>query len=494
MPLDLSRLQNATVLVVGDVMLDRYFWGEVGRISPEAPVPVLHIADKTAVLGGAGNVAANLAGLGCTVHLMGVLGDDDAGREVTEKMARAGIQSLLLANGSRPTITKTRLMAQNQQLLRIDEESPGPPSPELLAASLRRFHDLLPAAGAVILSDYGKGMLTGKICQKFIKPCRDRGVPVLVDPKGRDWSGYAGASCITPNTAELRLLSGRPLKEEGILYAVAAQARKKYGLEWLLLTRGARGIALFGQENQPLVIPSRAREVFDVSGAGDTVIATLAAGLAAGYGWEASARLANNAAGIVVRKLGTQPVYQDELFRELQYPELESSRKIFSLEDAQAQVAAWKLAGQKIVFTNGCFDLLHVGHIKLLHGAAARGDKLVVGLNSDASVTRLKGSGRPILAQGERATILSALECVHMVIIFEEDTPLKLIEALRPHTLVKGADYRKDTVVGHELLKEWGGQVVLVDLVEGMSTSGIVELVSGEHQPPKKASKSEIPS
>ena len=486
MPPDLSQLKNATVIVVGDLMLDRYFWGEVGRISPEAPVPVLHIADKTAVLGGAGNVAANLAALGCTVHLMGVLGDDAAGREVADKMARAGIRSLLLANGSRPTITKTRLMAQNQQLLRIDEESPGPPSPEHIERGLSRFDDLLPEAGAVILSDYGKGMLTREICQKFIKPCRDRGVPVLVDPKGRDWSGYAGASCITPNTAELRLLAGRPLKEEGKLYAAATQARKKYGLEWLLLTRGARGIALFGQEPQPLLIPSRAREVFDVSGAGDTVIATLAAGLAAGYDWITSARLANSAAGIVVRKLGTQPVYQDELFRELHYPELETSRKIFSLEDARAQVAAWKLAGQKIVFTNGCFDLLHVGHIKLLHAAAARGEKLVVGLNSDASVTRLKGSGRPILAQGERATILSALECVNMVIIFEEDTPLGLIEALRPHTLVKGADYRQETVVGHELMKEWGGQVVLVDLVEGMSTSGIVERVWGEHQPLKK--------
>jgi D-beta-D-heptose 7-phosphate kinase/D-beta-D-heptose 1-phosphate adenosyltransferase len=494
MPPDLSLLNKATVIVVGDVMLDRYFWGEVSRISPEAPVPVLHIANKTAVLGGAGNVAANLAGLGCTVHLLGALGDDAAGREVAAKMAQAGIQSLMLVNGSRPTITKTRLMAQHQQLLRIDEESPGPVPSEHLESALTSFRSLLPGAGAVILSDYGKGMLTGEICQKFIGPCRDLQVPVLVDPKRRDWSCYAGASCITPNTAELRLLAGRPLKEEDELCSAGSQAREKYGLDRLLLTRGAKGIALFGQEPSPLLIPSRAREVFDVSGAGDTVIATLAAGLAAGYGWEASARLANTAAGIVVRKLGTQPVYRDELFRELYYPELETNSKIFSLEDARTQVAAWNLQGHKIVFTNGCFDLLHSGHIKLLHAAAAYGDKLVVGLNSDASVTRLKGPGRPILGQGERAAILSALECVDMVIIFEEDTPLGLIEALRPHTLVKGADYHKETVVGHELMEQWGGKVVLVPLAEGMSTSGIVERVRGDYQALEKVSSSETPS
>ncbi len=494
MPPDLSLLNQATVIVVGDVMLDRYFWGEVSRISPEAPVPVLHLTDKTTVLGGAGNVAANLASLGCTVYLLGALGDDAAGREVAAKMAQAGIRNLILANGSRPTITKTRLMAQHQQLLRIDEESPGPVPPEHLEQALASFRSLLPGAGAVILSDYGKGMLAGEICQEFIVACRDLQVPVLVDPKRQDWSGYAGASCITPNTAELRLHAGHPLKEESELYSAGVQARKKYSLEWLLLTRGAKGIALFGREPQPLLIPSRAREVFDVSGAGDTVIATLAAGLAAGYGWEASARLANTAAGIVVRKLGTQPVYRDELFRELYYPELETSRKIFSLEDARTQIAAWNLQGHKIVFTNGCFDLLHAGHIKLFHAAASYGDKLVVGLNSDASVTRLKGPGRPILGQEERATILSALECVDMILIFGEDTPLGLIEALRPHILVKGADYRKETVLGHELLEQWGGKVVLVPLAEGVSTSGLLERVRGDSQALEKGSSSETPS
>ena len=364
--------------------------------------------------------------------------------------------------------------------MRLDEETTGPightESKALLDLALER----IPEAGVVILSDYGKGTLDSAFCSTLIRRARERHLPILVDPKGRDWTGYSGATCITPNTAELELTAGRQTATEETLIDAGAELIEKLQLDRLLVTRGPKGMVLFTRGNSPIVIPTQARDVFDVSGAGDTVIATTAAGVAAGLDWPDAARLANIAAGIVVGKVGTNPIRSAELALALRQGQNGTQRKICDLASARFMVEAWRAMGDSMVFTNGCFDILHAGHIRLLHAAAAEGERLVIGLNSDSSVKRIKGVHRPILPQQDRAAIIAALGCVDMVIVFEEDTPLSLIEALRPDVLVKGADYTREAVVGHELVEGWGGRVVLAPLIENLSTTGIVERVKGQ--------------
>ncbi|MEN6440738.1 MAG: bifunctional D-glycero-beta-D-manno-heptose-7-phosphate kinase/D-glycero-beta-D-manno-heptose 1-phosphate adenylyltransferase HldE [Syntrophobacter sp.] len=479
-----DNFEKAKVLVLGDIMLDRYTWGTVGRISPEAPVPVVRVTERSEVAGGAGNVAVNLASLGCGVTLCGIVGTDHPAGQLELIFQNAGVDYHPVVDPSRPTITKTRIMAKNQQLLRIDEETVSLPS----RAGAEEILSLLDAALAgydvLILSDYGKGVLLDpELTRQAIALGRKFKVPVLVDPKGKDWSRYTGATCVKPNTDELKAVSG-PISDENELIAEARKTLEARDLDWLLVTRGKSGMCLVGRDHPPLMVPARAREVYDVSGAGDTVIASLAAALAVGADMPEATRIANVCAGIVVGKLGTQPVTRNELRIALQTsgdgdP---SFNKIAIPAVAEVMAKNWRSSGLRVVFANGCFDLLHPGHVHLLHQARALGDRLIVGLNTDSSVRRLKGPTRPILRENDRATLLAALSCVDAVVLFDEDTPLALIERLRPDILVKGSDYTIDRVVGKDRVESWGGRVELVTVLAGHSTTGISNrIASGNH-------------
>jgi D-beta-D-heptose 7-phosphate kinase/D-beta-D-heptose 1-phosphate adenosyltransferase len=477
--------EKKRVLVMGDTMLDRYVWGQVRRISPEAPVPVVQMQRTSELPGGAGNVANNLAGLGCPVSLIGICGNDERAETLRRLMSEKGIAHHLICDHGRPTITKTRVMAQKQQILRLDEERVHTPDQNLL----KRVRSVMTAemanSAAVILSDYGKGMFaTHDFTQEVILAARSLRLPVLVDPKGVHWERYQQATCITPNTSELEAVAGVRLEQdEELLIATARQIRSRYDLAYLLVTRSAKGMCLIGPSEQIKLIPARSLEVFDVSGAGDTVIATLAAAVANRAPLNQAAELANIAAGIVVGKLGTQPVLRSELVTAMQFNDKNryfpySAAKMTTLEAALAKVAQWRAAGDQIVFTNGCFDLLHPGHISLLYQARALGDRLIVGLNTDASVRRLKGPQRPILSEQDRAAMLGALACVDLVVHFDEDTPLALIGHLKPDVLVKGSDYKPEQVVGKEVVEAYGGRVQLVDLVQGYSTTQLARQVA----------------
>jgi len=488
-----DRLGRTTVLVVGDVMLDCYYWGDVRRISPEAPVPVVtvKVSDKTYRLGGAGNVAANLSGLGCKAAVLGLVGEDAASRQLQELLAAFSIQDHCLADASRPTTTKTRIMASKQQVVRLDEEDGSGIGAPTAARLLMAVEGMLPTVDAVILSDYGKGMFDSiEFIQAIIQSCRKMNLPVFIDPKGRDWGRYVGATCVTPNTAELELAAGTEVKAESDLIPVATEIRRRLALDWLLVTRGPKGMALFGDDTSPVMIAARAREVFDVSGAGDTVIATLAACVATGLSLAEAASVANMAAGIVVGKLGTWAVrwseLADALINETEKKPASTLWKVADVQEASARLSRWRQAEQRIVFTNGCFDLLHPGHVSLLHQARQLGDRLIVGLNTDASIRRLKGDQRPILPGKDRAAILSALEDVDMVVFFDEDTPLNLIDQLRPDILVKGADYRVADVVGKSIVESYGGEVRLVDILQGHSTTAIARKLSADGQGTRK--------
>jgi D-beta-D-heptose 7-phosphate kinase/D-beta-D-heptose 1-phosphate adenosyltransferase len=472
------------LLVVGDLMLDRYLWGRVERISPEAPVPVLHLQRQTEAAGGAANVALNLAGLGARVVLGGSTGSDPEGERLLELLRAAGVSTgPVLRLQGHPTTTKTRVIGQHQQMLRIDRELVQPLEDAEQARLLETLQPYVEAPAerlpaALVLSDYAKGGLAPALCRALIRRARSRGIPVLVDPKGKDYGAYRGATLISPNRAELAAAGGAAADDIEGLLAVGRQVRADLRLDYLLLTLGEQGMALVGEGSETR-IPAHARDVYDVSGAGDTVIATLAAGLAAGLKMRDAARLANLAASVVVGKVGTTPVDAQELRQALDSEQaLEQSHKIRSPSQALAAVTQWRARGERIVFTNGCFDLLHAGHVAYLEQARRLGGRLVVGLNSDASVTRLKGPERPLMGEGDRARVLAALAAVDAVVVFGEPTPLRLIEALRPDVLVKGADYREDQVVGAAQVKAWGGRVVLLPLLDGRSTTGLIKGLS----------------
>ncbi|MDY6903755.1 MAG: bifunctional D-glycero-beta-D-manno-heptose-7-phosphate kinase/D-glycero-beta-D-manno-heptose 1-phosphate adenylyltransferase HldE [Thermodesulfobacteriota bacterium] len=470
---------SCRVLVAGDVMLDIYYWGDVGRISPEAPVPVVRVMDKSCTLGGAGNVALNLKGLGAQAILMGVRGDDRAGADMAGTLAEHAIVDELVILPSHPTTTKTRVLGQGQQLVRLDEEQFWEGDPEAVDAMATAFERLVDTVDVVILSDYGKGFFSAGMAEAFIARCVAAKVPVFVDPKGNDWSRYEGVTCITPNTREFMQACSLTVEDDHELEVQAGAMIRRLKLDGLLVTRGGKGMSLFTGDAPPIHIPTEAKDVFDVSGAGDTVISVMAAAMGAGMPVSEAAALANCAAGIVVQKVGTAPIDRVSLEIAVRGRQSEGPAKHFVLEDAVDMVAAWKKEQHQVVFTNGCFDLLHAGHIKLLHAAAREGDKLVVGINSDDSVRRLKGESRPVLPEGERAAILAAIGCVDMVIVFTEDTPLRLIDGLKPDVIVKGGDYTPETVVGRDLVESYGGRVCLVPLKDGVSTTNIIKTVSG---------------
>jgi len=473
------NFSDCTITVVGDVMLDVYFMGAVKRLSPEAPVPIVKVKAKTSTLGGAGNVALNLAGLGCKTILMGVRGKDLPGKKLSTILKQNRIQDHVLVDPSHPTTTKTRVIGQGQQLLRLDEEKFWNAPQETQARLFDQFKKNILVSSAVIISDYGKGVLHGEIIPQVISLCHEKKIPVFVDPKGTDWDRYSDATAVTPNTPEVELISDQSIEgDESKLINISEALREQYHLGWLLVTRGSDGMCLIGKDNAPILIPATAKEVFDVSGAGDTVIACLTAGVAAGMSFPQASALANLAAGIVVGKLGSQAIDLDELQAALYKNEsgarLESSHKITTLDAARMQVKAWQAYGEKVVFTNGCFDLLHPGHIHILNQSKSMGDRLVVGVNTDSSIKKIKGPKRPIVSEQDRADVLSALSCVDLIVFFKAETPLYLIKALRPDILVKGADYSIDKVVGREIVESYEGKVSLVPLLKGYSTSEIV--------------------
>lgn len=466
-----------SVLVIGDLMLDRYLIGEVDRISPEAPVPVVLLKQQNERAGGAANVAANLAQLGIKTMMAGVIGDDAEGRSLLQMLKGLHISSnAIVTSAERPTVTKTRILGGHQQMMRLDMESRAPFTNMETSSLLHLIINAMEQKpSAIILSDYAKGVLSDELCRAVINKANALDIPVLVDPKGRDYSKYQGATALTPNKKETAEACGVSSADNEKLLKAAAKLRDELGLQFLAVTRGEEGISLL-EKDQTIHIPAAAKQVFDVSGAGDTVIATLAAGLVHGLSHRQAFELANIAAGIVVGKVGTVPIDREELLAELlSQGSFEQADKICSLDTLVNRVKQWKSQKQTIVFTNGCFDLLHTGHVTYLEAAKKTGDKLVLGLNTDRSVSALKGPTRPVIHEADRARVLAALEAVDAVILFDEDTPLKLIDAIRPDIIVKGSDYTEDQVVGGKEVKSWGGKVVLIDIVPGRSTSGIIE-------------------
>jgi D-beta-D-heptose 7-phosphate kinase/D-beta-D-heptose 1-phosphate adenosyltransferase len=475
---------NATILCLGDVMLDRYAYCATERLSPEAPVPVLLLQRRQSMLGGAGNVARNIAALGGTAILMGLVGQDAAGGEVRALIAATpGLVDRHIPSTRRPTICKTRYMAGHQQLLRVDEENVDELHADEEAALIAAARGAISAVDAVILSDYGKSVLGPGVLECVIAAARGRGIPVYVDPKSDDFRRYRGASCITPNLRELAAAARLPVASDPEIIAAAAKVMRDSGADAIVATRSDKGMVLVEASGAVHIEPARAREVYDVSGAGDTVVAVLALARAAGYKLPQAMRLANTAAGIVVSKLGTATVELDELMLELARDVRDKEwhrAKHYSAAEAETLVRRWKSRDLKVGFTNGCFDIMHAGHVALLAAARAQCDRLVVALNDDAGVRRLKGPKRPVNGLADRAAVIAAVESVDAVISFADETPLELIRRLAPDVLVKGGDYTVETVVGAEEVQQAGGRVVLVDLVEGHSTTGLIDAIRAE--------------
>jgi len=420
------------------------------------------------------------------VTVISICGEDESGKRLHNLLLNERITSHILKDSDRPTITKTRIVSTGQQLLRLDEEEGIPLHNTMRDRLLTLVKESLPHCNAIVLSDYGKGVFqTPGLAQTIISLAQDCNIPVMVDPKGSDWERYEGATCVTPNTKELEIAYGDTIADKEKLEEAMKTILSDYHLTWLLVTRGSLGMCLVDKHKTPIFIPALAREVYDVSGAGDTVIATLALGIASGLTFPDAAKLANVAAGIVVGKLGTQPINLLELEASIARNGGDFSgdfiTKVTSLSADTVQVQAWKANEEKIVFTNGCFDLLHPGHIHLLHQAKGLGERLIVGLNSDSSVRRLKGPHRPILAERDRASLVASLNCVDMVVIFDEDTPDELLRSIRPDILVKGKDYTLNQVIGREIVESYGGCVQLVNILKGYSTTDIANKVVELH-------------
>jgi D-beta-D-heptose 7-phosphate kinase/D-beta-D-heptose 1-phosphate adenosyltransferase len=476
----LSDLPAQTVLCIGDLMLDEFIYGEVSRISPEAPVPVIAAKRSEIVIGGAGNVARNIAALGARVICLGIIGDDAAGATLqTAFAAEKGIEARLVVDAARPTTRKIRFVSEHHSahLLRADWEQAEAANAESEKALFAHALAALPRSGAIVLSDYAKGVLTKPLIAGVIGAARERRRPVIVDPKGADFGIYRGATLITPNRQELAHVMRSPVATGPEIAAAAERLRGEIGAAAVLVTRSEEGMSLVAAGAAPVHVPAYPVKVRDVSGAGDTVVAVLAGMLATGAGFEAAMRAANAAAAVAVGKRGTATVSAAELrARILPAASLAREEKVvFDWSVLDERLAEWRRQGLRIGFTNGCFDLLHPGHVKVLTDARAACDRLVVGLNSDASTRRLKGEGRPVQDAHARAGVLAALEAVDLVVVFEEDTPIELIRRVRPKILAKGSDYRREDVVGRELVEADGGAVVLIDLVPGHSTTALVD-------------------
>jgi D-beta-D-heptose 7-phosphate kinase/D-beta-D-heptose 1-phosphate adenosyltransferase len=466
--LSIPDFSETYVVVAGDVMLDQYLFGATSRISPEAPVPVVHVQDTDDRPGGAANVAVNLASLGASTRLIGAVGDDSAAQTLENILGGQGIQCDFARVSDRPTITKTRVQSRGQQLIRLDQENAAALIDSRLTEQLANALD---GAGAVILSDYGKGALTD--VGAMIGLCREAGVPVLVDPKGRDFSIYRGATLITPNQGEFEAVAGE-CTTDAELAERGWNMIEDLDLAALLVTRSEKGMMLLESGNEPVFLSTQAREVFDVTGAGDTVIATLAGALASGQGLAAAAALANMAAGLVVRKIGVATVTPGEIQVAL-HQRGQGGRGLVTRDELAVLIDEARQRGERVVMTNGCFDILHAGHVAYLEEAKSLGDRLIVAVNDDDSVRRLKGDSRPINALGDRLLVLAGLAAVDWVIPFAEDTPAELIAAVLPDVLVKGGDYEPEEIAGGKDVLRNGGEVRVLSFRDGHSTSRIIE-------------------
>ncbi len=470
-------LAGARVRTVGDLMLDRFIYGSVDRISPEGPIPVLKINRQVSMLGGSGNVLRNLAAIGASTNFVAVIGDDAVGQEVSGLVQKEiGTEPLnLVVEPKRQTTIKERFVASNQQLLRADREMDRPLAHETCAQIIDRVQENLSSVPVLILSDYDKGVLNQKTLSTIISSALKAGCQIIADPKGRDYSIYKGVSIVTPNRRELHEATGMSVDGDAAVVAACRHLIETCGIKGVLATRSEEGMTLVTSDGVVEHLGAEAREVFDVSGAGDTVVAVLGAALASGLNILEASCLANVAAGIVVGKTGTAVAYGSEIRQALLARNGHSSQeKVSELDAVLHRVDQWRKAGYKIGFTNGSFDLLHPGHIASLQQSRSACDRLIVGLNTDASVKRYKGESRPIQDQSARATVLAALEIVDQVVLFDDDTPLKLIEAIVPDVLVKGADYTLDQVVGGDIVIQNGGQVILADLKDGFSTTSTI--------------------
>ncbi|SDR80510.1 D-alpha,beta-D-heptose 7-phosphate 1-kinase /D-beta-D-heptose 1-phosphate adenylyltransferase [Halopseudomonas xinjiangensis] len=470
MKLTMPRFDSAPVLVVGDVMLDRYWHGPTHRISPEAPVPVVKVDQIEDRPGGAGNVALNISALGAPAWLVGVTGDDEAALSLKQRLNAAGVFCDFQAHSDRPTITKLRVMSRHQQLIRLDFEERFDTDGESILAAVR---GMLDKVKVMVLSDYGKGALVNH--QALIAAAREKNVPVLADPKGKDFSIYRGATLITPNLSEFEAVVGECTSEQELVDK-GMELIDQLELEALLVTRSEQGMTLLSKGQLPLHLPARAREVFDVTGAGDTVISTLAAALAADEPLANAVGLSNLAAGIVIGKLGTAAISAPELRRAVQR-EQGSERGVLGVEQLLVAIEDARAHGERIVFTNGCFDIIHAGHVGYLEEARSQGDRLIVAVNDDASVSRLKGPGRPINSVDRRMAVLAGLGAVDWVVSFPDDTPEALLEMIRPDVLVKGGDYTVEQVVGAPIVQGYGGTVKVLNFVDSCSTTAIIERV-----------------
>lgn len=472
----IPRLKGKKVLVFGDLMLDEHIWSRVNRISPEAPVPIADVTRIDHVPGGCGNVAVNIAALGGTPYLVGIIGRDSSADKLRRALKSAKVADRnIIVDPERPTILKSRIIAGSQHVVRVDREDRTILPPKQTRNVLRHLEKIIPQVDAVIISDYDKGMVSKDIARSCIAACRRHKKFVAVDPKGDEYAKYRNASILTPNLAEASLASGTKIKDDRSLMLAGKRLLKAVRPEHLLITRGRDGMSLFSGK-ETIHIPVIPREVFDITGAGDTVIAVLSLAVAAGARIKDAAILANTAASVVVGKISTAPCYRDELEEALEGHE-PIIRKIKLRKEISAIVKNLRNQGAKIVFTNGCFDLLHLGHVRYLREAKKLGDILMVGLNSDASVRRLKGRERPYISEMERAEILASLECVDYVTIFSEARPDNLIDLIRPDFHVKGGDYKASQLPEKKLVQRLGGKVVVIPPIEGRSTTNIVERI-----------------
>jgi D-beta-D-heptose 7-phosphate kinase/D-beta-D-heptose 1-phosphate adenosyltransferase len=475
----LERFPGMRILCIGDVMLDCYVHGSVTRISPEAPIPILRIERESLALGGVGNVANNVFGLGGVSLLATVAGEDAAATNLAGLLAEIGGCNGLVVDAGRPTTLKTRYVSGSQQLLRADQEVTRAIAPAIEEALIARIHAMAEGARAIVISDYLKGVVTPRIAAAAIAAGKRGGMPVVVDSKPASYRYFTGATLLKPNRRELQTATGLPVDTDDEVVAAARALIALSGVDCIVATRSEQGMSVICASGEAVHFRAEAKEVFDVSGAGDTVAATLAMALASGSPLVEAAELANHAAGIVVGKIGTAPVRLSELREAIEAEPEHASRKVKTVEDAVDEAERWRARGVRVGFTNGCFDLIHPGHISLLAQARRACDRLIVGLNSDASVRRLKGETRPVQDQTARAAVLAALEDVDAVVIFDEDTPQEIIHRLAPDVLVKGADYTIETVVGAEFVIARGGRVVLADLKQGHSTTGMIGRMRG---------------
>lgn len=475
---DISKFDNRRIMVIGDMMIDEYVWGGVERISPEAPVQVVSVEKEDYTLGGAGNVVNNLAALGAEVLPVGVIGDGGMGGLLIERFRKLGADtSGVIREPGRPTTRKTRIIASHQHVLRIDRETKTEISERTLSKIRKFIERFVPGTDAVIISDYGKGLLTKPLLRAIVEISGKHAKPVIADPKGLDFTKYSGVTLLTPNAKEAALASGIEIADEPSLNAAAKKIMGTADLENLLITRGKDGMALFRGGKKPCMIETEARQVFDVSGAGDTVVSVLGLAAASGLSLETGARLANTAAGIVVAKVGTATVAREELKSALRKSPDAVSPKHLRLEELADLCEDLRRKGKKTVLTNGCFDLLHAGHIRLFSASRSLGDVLIAAIDNDNSVRRLKGPGRPVIREGERIAVLGALDSVDYITVFSHGGLNEILTNLRPDILTKGGNYTAGEVEGKKIVESYGGKIAIIPVEEDISSTGIIDSI-----------------